>query len=58
MIVLSAHTILEAYIRLSAGYLNESHGAFYLSMVAYVERYIDADSLLNDKLLPEPGRVF
>jgi hypothetical protein len=58
VIVPSAHKMLEAYIRLSARYLNESHGAFYLRMVAYVERYIDADGLLNDKLLSEPGRVF
>ncbi|KAI0409833.1 hypothetical protein F4802DRAFT_542242 [Xylaria palmicola] len=57
VIVPSAHTMLEAYIRLSAAY-RHSHGAFYMSMIIYVEEYIDADGFLDDTLLSEPGRTF
>jgi hypothetical protein len=58
VVVPSAHTLLEAYIRLSAAYRYESHGAFYMSMINYVVEYIDTDGLLNVGLLPEPCRLF
>ncbi|KAI1127342.1 hypothetical protein F5Y10DRAFT_266153 [Nemania abortiva] len=58
VIVPSAHTLLEAYIRLSAAHLNQPRGPFYLGMITYVDMYIDADGLLDETLLPEPCRVF
>ncbi|KAI8949881.1 hypothetical protein F4801DRAFT_551381 [Xylaria longipes] len=58
IVVPSAQTLLEAYIRLSTRYLHESHGAFYMSMIIYVEEYIEPDGFLNTALLSEPCRVF
>ncbi|KAI1332869.1 hypothetical protein F5Y16DRAFT_356838 [Xylariaceae sp. FL0255] len=54
----SSHTMLEAYIRLSAAYLDESHGPFYLSMITYMEEYVAADGLLDEKLLSRPAQTF
>ncbi|KAI0106886.1 hypothetical protein F4814DRAFT_452098 [Daldinia grandis] len=57
VIVPTAHTILEAYMRLSIAHLEE-YNSFYLSMMAYVAGYIDADGLLDDTQLPEFCRKF
>ncbi|KAI1175615.1 hypothetical protein F4777DRAFT_549271 [Nemania sp. FL0916] len=54
----SSHTMLEAYIRLSAAHLDNSHGAFYLSMITYMDEYVAADGLLDEKLLSEPAQTF
>ncbi|KAI2610613.1 uncharacterized protein GGS25DRAFT_518912 [Hypoxylon fragiforme] len=57
VVVPTAHTMLEAYMRLSIAHRDE-YGGFYISMMAYVAQYIDADGLLNDTKLPESCREF
>ncbi|CAJ2506277.1 Uu.00g004070.m01.CDS01 [Anthostomella pinea] len=57
VVVPSASTMLEAYIRLTSAYRGQTD-TFYLSMITYVEEYIDADGLLDDTLLSEPCRAF
>ncbi|KAI0153188.1 hypothetical protein GGR57DRAFT_148229 [Xylariaceae sp. FL1272] len=53
----SSHTLLEAYIRLASAYL-DGPGPFYLSMITYVDEYIEEDGLLDEKLLSGPARKF
>ncbi|KAI1647084.1 uncharacterized protein F4817DRAFT_316177 [Daldinia loculata] len=57
VVVPTAHTILEAYMRLSIAH-REQYSGFYLGMMTYVAEYIDADGLLDDTQLPESCRKF
>ncbi|GAB1312203.1 Thioredoxin reductase [Madurella fahalii] len=53
-----SHILLEAYMRLYARDHGKRVGSFGISMIAYMEGYVEADGLLDVNLLPEPLRTF
>ncbi|KAI0010884.1 hypothetical protein F4779DRAFT_626890 [Xylariaceae sp. FL0662B] len=57
VLIPASHVLLEAYLRLAIAH-RQDFGLFYLSMITYVEEYIDRDGLLDDAFLSEPCRVF
>ncbi|KAI9652036.1 MAG: hypothetical protein M1829_001973 [Trizodia sp. TS-e1964] len=58
VIIPRSHTLLEALMRLHARDEGTRAGAFSLSMIGYVEMYVDPDGFLSLELLPEVIRAF
>ncbi|KAI1203716.1 hypothetical protein F5X97DRAFT_318366 [Nemania serpens] len=52
-----AHVLLEAYIRLASAF-RDNFANFFLSMVNYMEEYVEPDDLIDDNLLSKPCRDF
>lgn len=57
VIALRSHVLLEAFMRLYARDVGTRAGMFGMSMIAYMEEYVDDDGLLDATLLPEPLRT-
>jgi len=53
-----SHVLLEALMRIYARDAGTRAGTFGLSMVAYIEEYVDDDGFLDVSELPEPFRTF
>jgi hypothetical protein len=58
VVVPRSHVLLEAFMRLHARDAGKRIGSFSISMVAYMQEYIDDDGLLDTSLLPEPLKTF
>ncbi|KAL9107991.1 MAG: hypothetical protein Q9227_007206 [Pyrenula ochraceoflavens] len=53
-----SHILLEAFMRLYARDSGTREGGFSLSMIAYMEQYVDDEGYLDTKKLPEPFATF
>ena len=58
VVALKAHVLLEAVMRIYARDAGTRGGTFGISMVAYVDEYIDRDGFLDISELPELFRTF
>ena len=58
VLALKSHVLLEALMRIYARDAETRVGTFGLSMVAYIEEYVDGDGFLEISELPEPLRAF
>ncbi|KAL7622037.1 hypothetical protein AAE478_007538 [Parahypoxylon ruwenzoriense] len=58
VIVPKAHILLEAFLRIHARDSGKRVGSFGISMITYIEEYVDDDGLLDVNQLPEPLRSF
>ena len=58
VIVPKSHILLEAFLRLFARDWQKPQGSFAISMVSYMEEYVDDEGLLDATLLPEPLQKF
>lgn len=56
VLVPRAHVLLEAFLRLYARDVGKRIGSFAMSMITYMEEYVDDDGLLDSELLSEPLR--
>ncbi|EFQ27239.1 hypothetical protein CGRA01v4_04295 [Colletotrichum graminicola] len=56
VVVPKAHVLLEAFLRIYLRDAGRHIGAFAMSMIGYVEMYVDEDGLLDVDELPEPLR--
>ncbi|KAL1868846.1 hypothetical protein VTK73DRAFT_3489 [Phialemonium thermophilum] len=54
VVVPRSHVMLEAFIRLHARDSGKRIGSFSLSMIAYIQQYVDDDGLLDIGQLPGP----
>ena len=54
VVVPKSHILLEAFLRLYARDSGKRIGACAMSMIAYMEEYVDDDGLLDANQLPEP----
>lgn len=58
VVALKPHVLLEAVMRIYARDAGTRVGTFGLSMVAYIEEYVDDDGFLDVSELPETFRTF
>lgn len=58
VVVPRSHILLEAFLRLYARDTGKRIGSFAMSMIGYMEEYVDDDGLLDANLLPEPLKQF
>lgn len=52
VIIPSAHVLMEAFLRIYARDVGKRIGSFAISMVLYIEMYVDEDGLLDVSKLP------
>ncbi|KAI2467814.1 hypothetical protein F4781DRAFT_400744 [Annulohypoxylon bovei var. microspora] len=57
VIIPRAHILLEAYIRLASAF-RKHYVSFFLSMVTYMEEYVDRDGLIDETRLSNPCQKF
>ncbi|KAI1206186.1 uncharacterized protein F4807DRAFT_440190 [Annulohypoxylon truncatum] len=57
VIIPRAHILLEAYIRLASAF-RKHYVSFFLSMVTYMEEYVDRDGFIDETRLSKPCRIF
>ncbi|KAK0387332.1 hypothetical protein NLU13_5645 [Sarocladium strictum] len=58
VIVPRSHILLEAFMRLYARDYGTRIGSFALSMIGYMEEYVDEDGYLDIEKLPEPLKKY
>ncbi|AEO66972.1 uncharacterized protein THITE_2075708 [Thermothielavioides terrestris NRRL 8126] len=58
VVALRSHILLEAYMRIYARDHGKQVGSIGISMIAYMQLYVDEDGFLDADLLPEPLRTF
>ena len=58
VLVPSALVLLEAFLRLYARDVDTRIGSFAMTMIGYMEEYVDDDGLLDGDLFAEPLKTF
>jgi hypothetical protein len=54
VVVPKSHILLKAFLRLYARDVGKCIGGFALSMICYMDQYVDDDGFLDANRLPEP----